>query len=442
MKNLSRVIIVGQPNVGKSVLFNRLTHSNQAITSHVAHTTRDQNRGVVKHNGVQFELVDSAGFAKPTDELNKLAILQIEDAVNMSDLVVFVADGTTQLNSDDLKLAKLVIKSKLPVILLINKLDKKDFNSDFSYYRKLGFENIMQASAQNGQGINDLLNEVVIQIPRKKAAQIKESIKIAILGRPNVGKSALINALANEEVALVSDIAGTTRDVNLAEVKYKDTILDFFDTAGLRRRGKISKGIEFFSSTRTKSAIERADVCLVLIDGTEGLTKQDEHIIGMVKDARKALIVAVTKWDAIEDKEDNTMAEMGNIISHNLQYVWWAPLIFTSSVEKQNLEKLKQIIVEVNSRRATKIPTKELNDVLKIAVQKQPPVTTRGFHAKMNYVTQTGNDPIEFSVFGTHPELIHFSYMRYIENQLRQNFELTGVPIKLVFKSKYKEDKV
>jgi GTP-binding protein len=442
MKNLSRVIIVGQPNVGKSVLFNRLTHSNQAITSHVAHTTRDQNRGVVKHNGVQFELVDSAGFAKPTDELNKLAILQIQDAVNMSDLVVFVADGTTQLNSDDLKLAKLVIKSKLPVILLINKLDKKEFNSDFSYYRKLGFENIMQASAQNGQGINDLLNEVVIKIPRKKAAQIKESIKIAILGRPNVGKSALINALANEEVALVSDIAGTTRDVNLAEAKYKDTILDFFDTAGLRRRGKISKGIEFFSGTRTKSAIERADVCLVLIDGTEGLTKQDEHIIGMVKDARKALIVAVTKWDAIEDKEDNTMAEMGNIISHNLQYVWWAPLIFTSSVEKQNLEKLKQIIVEVNSRRATKIPTKELNDVLKTAVQKQPPVTTRGFHAKMNYVTQTGNDPIEFSVFGTHPELIHFSYMRYIENQLRQNFELTGVPIKLVFKSKYKEDKV
>ena len=442
MKNLSRVIIVGQPNVGKSVLFNRLTHSNQAITSHVAHTTRDQNRGVVKHNGVQFELVDSAGFAKPTDELNKLAILQIEDAVNMSDLVVFVADGTTQLNSDDLKLGKLVIKSKLPVILLINKLDKKEFNSDFSYYRKLGFENIMQASAQNGQGINDLLNEVVIKIPRKKAAQIKESIKIAILGRPNVGKSALINALANEEVALVSDIAGTTRDVNLAEVKYKDTILDFFDTAGLRRRGKISKGIEFFSATRTKSAIERADVCLVLIDGTEGLTKQDEHIIGMVKDARKALIVAVTKWDAIEDKEDNTMAEMGNIISHNLQYVWWAPLIFTSSVENQNLEKFKQIIVEVNSRRATKIPTKELNEVLKTAVQKQPPVTTRGFHAKMNYVTQTGNDPIEFSVFGTHPELIHFSYMRYIENQLRQNFELTGVPIKLVFKSKYKEDKV
>jgi GTP-binding protein len=439
MKNLSRVIIVGQPNVGKSVLFNRLTHSNQAITSHIAHTTRDQNRGVVKHNGVQFELVDSAGFAKPTDELNKLAILQIDDAVKSSDLVIFVADGTSELNNDDLKLAKLVMRSKLKTILLINKLDKKEFNADFSYYRKLGFENIMQASAQNGQGINDLLNEVVIQIPRKKSAKQKESIKIAILGRPNVGKSALINSIAKEDVALVSDIAGTTRDVNSAEVKYKDIILDFFDTAGLRRRGKISKGIEFFSATRTKSAIERADVCLVLIDGTEGLTKQDEHIVGMVKEAQKALIVVVTKWDAIEEKDDNTMAEMGSIISHNLQYVWWAPLIFTSSVENQNLEKLKQIIVEVNNRRNIKLPTTELNDVLKMAVLKQPPVTTKGFHAKMNYVTQTGNDPVELSVFGTHPEIIHFSYMRYIENQIRQNFDLTGIPIKLVFKSKYKD---
>jgi GTP-binding protein len=439
MKDLSRVIIVGQPNVGKSVLFNRLTHTNQAITSHVAHTTPDQNRGIVKHDGVQFELIDSAGFAKPTDELNRLAIMQIEDAVKSSDLVIFVVDGTTELNGNDLRLAKLVLKSKLRVILLVNKLDKREFNNNFSYYRRLGFENIMQASAQNGQGINDLLGEVVLQIPRKKPAKTKQSIKIAILGRPNVGKSALINALAKEEIALVSDIAGTTRDVNSAEVKFRGSTLDFFDTAGLRRRGKISKGIEFFSATRTSSAIERADVCLVLIDATEGLTKQDEHIIGMVKDAFKALVVVVTKWDAIEDKDENTMHLMSSQISHNLQYVWWAPLVFTSSVEGQNLEKIKEMILEVNSRRETKIPTKELNNVLSSAVLKQPPVTTKGFHAKLNYITQTGNDPIEFSIFGTHPELIHFSYMRYIENQLRQNFNLGGVPIKLVFKSKYKE---
>jgi GTP-binding protein len=439
MKALSRVIIVGQPNVGKSVLFNRLTHTNQAITSHVAHTTRDQNRGVVRHSGVQFELVDSAGFAKTTDELNKLAISQIESAVQSSDLVIFVADGTTELNNNDLKLAKIVMKSGLPTILLINKLDKKEFRDDFNYYRKLGFENIMQASAQNGLGIKDLLDEVVNKIPRKKTEKVKESIKVALLGRPNVGKSALLNAMAGEEIALVSGIAGTTRDVNSAEVKYKDSLIDFFDTAGLRRRGKISAGIEFFSATRTKSAIERADICLVLIDSTEGLSKQDEHIIGMVKDANKALIVVVTKWDAIEDKEENSMAQMSNHISANLQYVWWAPLIFTSSIDKQNLEKLKQLILEVYGRIETKLATTKLNEVLSAAVNKQPPVTTKGYHAKLNYITQTGNSPIEFSIFGTHPELIHFSYMRYIENQIRENFNLIGVPIKLVFKSKYKD---
>lgn len=439
MKALSRVIIVGQPNVGKSVLFNRLTHTNQAITSHVAHTTRDQNRGIVKHGGVQFELVDSAGFAKTTDELNKLAISQIESAVSGSDLVIFVADGTTELNNNDLKLAKIVMKSGLPTILLINKLDKKEFRDDFNYYRKLGFENIMQASAQNGLGIKDLLDEVINKIPRKKADKVKESIKVALLGRPNVGKSALLNALAGEEIALVSGIAGTTRDVNSAEVKFKDNLIDFFDTAGLRRRGKISAGIEFFSATRTKSAIERADICLVLIDSTEGLSKQDEHIIGMVKEANKALIVVVTKWDAIEDKEENSMAQMSNHISANLQYVWWAPLIFTSSADKQNLEKLKQLILEVYGRIETKLATTKLNEVLSAAVNKQPPVTTKGYHAKLNYITQTGNNPIEFSIFGTHPELIHFSYMRYIENQIRENFNLIGVPIKLVFKSKYKD---
>lgn len=437
MKNLSRVIIVGQPNVGKSVLFNRLTHSNQAITSHTAHTTRDQNRGMVKHSGVQFELVDSAGFAKPTDELNKLAISQIESAIKSSDLVLFIVDGTTQLNTDDLKLAKMVLKSKLKTILLINKLDKRGFNSEHSYYRKLGFENIMQASAQNGQGINELLDEIISLVPRKKVAKLKDSIKVAILGRPNVGKSALINSLAKEQVALVSDIAGTTRDVNSAEVKYKELILDFFDTAGLRRRGKISKGIEFFSATRTKSAIERADICLVLIDSTTGLTKQDEHIVGIVKESRKPLIVVVTKWDAIEDKDENTMHQMSNVISNNLQYVWWAPLIFTSSISKQNLEKLKGLIVEIYQKQDAKLATPKLNKVLRSAVTKQPPVTTKGYHAKLNYITQTGNNPIELSIFGTHPELIHFSYMRYIENQIRENFDLTGTPIKLIFKSKY-----
>ncbi len=439
MKTLSRVIIVGQPNVGKSVLFNRLTHSNRAITSHVAHTTRDQNRGVVNHNDIQFELIDSAGFAKATDELNKLAISLIASAIATSELVIFVADGTGELNNNDMRLAKLVLKSDLPTILAINKLDKKEFRPEPSYYRRLGFENILQISAQNGIAIKELLDEITSKIPRKKQSKTVDVIKVALLGRPNVGKSALLNAMANENIALVSDIPGTTRDVNSAKVKYQDKVIEFHDTAGLRRRGKISAGIEFFSTTRSKSAIEKSDVCLVLIDAIDMVTNQDEHIIGMVKEAKKALIIVVTKWDAIEDKDDNLLQELSYKITGKLQYVWWAPLIFTSAVDSWNLEKLKEIIITISDRLQTKLPTTKLNEVLVSAVNRQPPVTTKGFHAKLNYITQTGTMPLELTIFGTHPELIHFSYQRYMENQLRKNFELTGIPLTIVFKSKYKD---
>lgn len=442
MSNISRVIIVGQPNVGKSVLFNRLTRSSQAITSHVAHTTRDQNRGTVEYQGVRFELVDSAGYAKTSEALSKLAIEKLDDAIGGSDLVIFLADGTSELDNNDLKLAKLVHRLAKKVILGINKSDKKGYMQDLNYYRKLGFENILEVSAQNGQGITDLLDEIITSIPKKAATRESSAIKVALLGRPNVGKSALINAMAGEELAIVSDIAGTTRDVNRADIKFKGESIEFYDTAGLRRRGKIKGGIEFFSATRTKAAIEASDICLVLVDALEGLSKQDEHIVGMVKDAKKALIMVVTKWDAIEDKDENTMAQMSNLLSGNLQYVWWAPLVFTSAEDKQNLEKLKQIILEVNARLQNKFATTKLNNILKTAVLKQPPVTTKGFHAKLNYITQTGNNPIEFTIFGTHPELIHFSYMRYLENQIRENFDLVGVPIRLVFKSKYKDKEV
>lgn len=439
MKTLSRVLIVGQPNVGKSVLFNRLTRSNQAITSHIAHTTRDHNKSIVHHHGIQFELIDSAGFAKPTDELNKQAIMNIGKLINMSDLIIFVVDGTTQLNNDDLGLAKIVLKSKCNTILLINKLDKRGFNAETTYYRKLGFENIMQASAQNGQGINKLLDETVQLIPRKKLITIEESINVAILGRPNTGKSALLNSLAKSELAIVSDIAGTTRDINIAQITYKTKRIDLLDTAGLKRRGKIGRGIEFFSASRTQKAIITADICLVLISAEDLLTKQDEHIIGLVKEARKPLIVVVSKWDSIEDKNQNTMQEIADQISRQLQYVWWAPLIFSSAQTGQNLEKLKQLIVDIHDKQNIKLPTTKLNDVLRMAVTKQPPVTTKSFHAKLNYITQTGSNPLQLTIFGTHPELIHFSYQRYLENQLRANFDLSGIPIQILFASKYKD---
>lgn len=439
MNKLSRVLIVGQPNVGKSVLFNRLSRSNQAITSHIAHTTRDHNQAVVTHDSIRFELIDSAGYGKTTDELNKLAISRLQADIDNSDLILFVVDGTMELNDNDLKLAKIVRQSNKPTILTLNKSDRSGFKNDPDYFRKLGFEKILAISAQNGPGSSELLAEIIQIIPRKKEAKSTNTTRVAILGRPNVGKSALINALAQDEIALVSDIAGTTRDVNSANVTFKGQSIDLYDTAGLRRRGKIGRGIEYFSATRTRNAIEYADICLVLIDANDQLTKQDEHIVGLVKDARKPLIVVVSKWDSLEEKSDNTMQEFSNIISGQLQYVWWAPLIFVSSTTGQNLEKLKQLIVGIATKQQIKLATKELNRVLSSAVNKQPPVTTKGYQAKLNYITQTGNNPLQLTIFGTHPELIHFSYQRYLENQLRANFDLSGVPLQIIFASKYKD---
>ncbi len=439
MKSVSRVLIVGQPNVGKSVLFNRLTRSRQAITSHIAHTTRDHNRGEVTHSGIRFELVDSAGYGKTTDKLNQLAIAQLENDMKKADLILFIADGTTELNDNDLKLAKLVHNSKKPVVLALNKADTKEFNNDSTYFRRLGFEQIFAISGEKGTGTVALLDYMIGHIPRKKAAKEAKSINVAILGRPNVGKSALINALAKEDLALVSDIAGTTRDVNVANVTFKGQTIAFSDTAGLRRRGKIERNIEFFSAQRTKAAIETADICIVLVDATQMLRNQDEHIIGMVKDAKKPLIVAVSKWDAREEKDDKTMAALAEQLSGQLQYVWWAPLIFTSAESGQNLEKLKQLILDTYKKQNQTLPTTKLNKVLREAAANQPPVTTKRYRAKLNYITQTGTHPLTLSVFGTHPEIIHFSYARFLENQIRANFDLTAIPIRIVFKSKYKD---
>lgn len=439
MKNLSRVLIVGQPNVGKSVLFNRLSRSRQAITSHIAHTTRDHNRAEVTHHNVRFELTDSAGYGKTDDELNKLAISQLEGDISTADLVLFVIDGSMELNDNDLKLAKMVHKSKKPVLLLLNKADKAGFKDEPTYFRKLGFEQILKLSAQNGPGSVEVLDQIIHRIPSKKAAKETKAIQVAILGRPNVGKSALINALAKDEVALVSDIAGTTRDVNTAEFTFKNQVIALLDTAGLRRRGKIERNIEFFSAQRSKAAIEQADICLVLVDATQMLRNQDEHIIGMVKDAKKPLIVVVTKWDAREDKDEKLMGQLADRLSGQLQYVWWAPLIFTSAESGQNLEKLKQLILDLNEKQGVKLPTTKLNKILKEAVTKQPPVTNKSYKAKLNYITQTGNTPLTLSVFGTHPEVIHFSYKRYLENQIRASFELSGIPLTIEFKSKYKD---
>lgn len=440
------VLIIGQPNVGKSTLFNRLTNTNQAIVSDMAGTTRDLVEGEVEWQGKRFRLADSAGLAKSEDQLVIEAQTKIAEAIAASDMVVMVIDGTVPIDAYDRKVSREILKSRKPAVLVINKVDQTHRSGLADHYERLGIDHILKIAAISGQGSGDLLDTIVETLGGKvndstAAEEQAGPIKVAILGRPNVGKSSLLNKIIGKPKALVSDIGGTTRDINYGNVTHEGVEISFADTAGLRRAGKINRGIEFFSSLRTKKAIAWADVCLVLIDANDNSVSQDQHIAGLVKEAGKGLILVVSKWDAVEDKEDKTMAHMASYIARQFQFVWWAPLVFTSAATGLNLEEVYNLIIKVNTSCSTAIATPALNKILQKAIAKQPPVGLKNTHPKLNYITQTGTRPPAFTIFSTHPDLIQFSYPRYLENTLREAADFSGTPIFINFKHKRKEER-
>lgn len=435
-KNLSKVIIIGQPNVGKSTLFNRLAGLKQAIVSDEANTTRDLIYGYVKWGGKQFELVDTAGINKSNDPLLKEAVELIDQAITSADVIIVVVDGTASLNEFDRLLARNALKSNKPVVLAINKADQLKKLQMVNNFSQLGIKQMQAISAISGAGSGDLLDIVVSHIERRGDFEIKQRLKVAILGRPNVGKSSLLNRLSNRKIALTSNQAGTTRDINRSELKHDGELIELADTAGLRRPGKLGRSIEYFSSLRTKKAIEDSDVCLLLIDVTEANVSQDQKIAGMVKAAGKGLILVVSKWDAAEDKDDKTMARLARQIVANYQFVWWAPLVFTSAVTGQNTDNLLDIIITVATNRRAHIPTTTLNSIITEATIKQPPAGLKNKRPKIKYAIQTGVEPPCFTLFSSYPEHIHFSYLRYIENCLRQSYEFSGTPITIECKQK------
>lgn len=435
-KNLSKVIIIGQPNVGKSTLFNRLAGLKQAIVSDEANTTRDLIFGYVKWGGKQFELVDTAGINKSNDPLLKEAVELIDQAITSADVIIVVVDGTASLNEFDRLLARNALKSNKPVVLAINKADQLKKLQTVNNFSQLGIKQMQAISAISGAGSGDLLDIVVSHIKLRGDFEIKQRLKVAILGRPNVGKSSLLNRLSNRKIALTSNQAGTTRDINRSELKHDGELIELADTAGLRRPGKLGRSIEYFSSLRTKKAIEDSDVCLLLIDVTEANVSQDQKIAGMVKAAGKGLILVVSKWDAAEDKDDKTMARLSRQIVANYQFVWWAPLVFTSAVTGQNTDNLLDIIITVATNRRTHIPTTTLNSIITEATIKQPPSGLKNKRPKIKYAIQKGVEPPCFTLFSSYPEHIHFSYLRYIENCLRQSYEFSGTPITIECKQK------
>jgi GTP-binding protein len=429
------VAIIGRPNVGKSSLFNRLTGRRQAVVHERAGTTRDANYGQVDWNGRSFTLVDTAGLSRAEGEIELQAQDQVRAVADIASLIVVVVDAATMVTQEDLDATRLALKSGHPVILVLGKDDTAK-GVDRSHFAALGVKDVIGVSAIHGRGSGDLLDAISANIKPVATSEADAPIKLALLGRPNVGKSSLLNALVGKQQVVVSDVPGTTRDVSRADLRYHGQTIQLLDTAGLRRRGKIEAGVEKYSTLRTLAAIQEADVCLLLLDGTEPSVAGDHHVAGMVDEAGKGLIIIVNKWDAVE-KNETTQARLTRKLQGDFQFVWWAPLIFASAETGLNITKLFELTTEIVERRRQQLSTPKLNKLVEKLVATQPPAGAKGRLPKINYVTQTGTEPPTFTFFCTYPALIHFSYRRYLENNLRKEFDFTGTPIKLIFRHKH-----
>jgi GTP-binding protein len=429
------VAIIGRPNVGKSSLFNRLTGRRQAVVHGKPGTTRDANYGQVDWNGRSFTLVDTAGLSRAEGEIEMQAQDQVKAVSDIASLIVVVVDSATMVTQEDLDATRLALKSGHPVILALGKADTAN-GIDTTHFAALGVKDIIGVSAIHGRGTGDLLDAITANIKPILTKEVDAPVKLALLGRPNVGKSSLLNALVGKQQAVVSDVPGTTRDVSRADLRYHGETIQLLDTAGLRRRGKIEKGVEKYSALRTLAAIQESDVSLLLLDGTEPSVAGDHHIAGMADEAGKGLIIVVNKWDAVE-KNETTQDRLARKLSRDFQFDWWAPLIFASAETGLNITKLFDLTTEIVERRKQQLSTPKLNKLVEKMVASQPPAGAKGRLPKINYATQTGTEPPTFTFFCTYPDLIHFSYRRYLENGLRKEFDFTGTPIKLIFRHKH-----
>lgn len=438
---LPTVAIVGQTNVGKSSLFNRLVGSQRAIVAREAGTTRDNVIELVHYSDSErqdaaFWLVDTAGLKMAEDEFEASIQDQIGEAADAADVIMVVVDSTQYVSDQDRLVAKRALKSRKPVILVTNKADLKG-NLPAEEFLRLGIKTIIRTSAEHGQGIEQLLSTITELIPARLATVEDGSLRIALIGRPNVGKSNLFNRLANKQQAIVANVAGTTRDVNKVTVRYQKRTVELLDTAGIRRSGKIERGPEKFSVLRSLQAIEQADVCLLLMDANELHTALDQKLAGIISEAGKGLIIVVSKWDAY-DKDAWSRDQLAANISKAFDFVPWAPLIFTSAVTGQNVSKLFELAAEIDGRRQQQLQTSKLNRLLARCVAKHPPAGLRNRQPKLRYLVQSDTAPPWFILFGSDLRYLHWSYKRYLERALREEFDFVGTSIKL----SYRDEKV
>lgn len=433
MKKVPIVAIVGRANVGKSSLFNSVLKRREAIVAKESGTTRDSIHAKASHGGQDFWLVDTAGVKDPEDEFEFTIQEQITQAATSADVIWVVIDASTVLTDEDRRLAKLALKTLKPVQLVANKVDTVR-SATPSDYLKLGIKDVVLTSTAQNIGIELLLDRLVQKIPKARINVSSDRLRLGLLGRPNVGKSALFNTLAKKQQALVSDRAGTTRDVNRVVIKYKGRELEIMDTAGIRRSGKIVVGVERFSVIRALAAIEQADVCCLLVDIKEPSVQLDQKIAGLIKEAGKGLIIVVSKWDLMDsEKTPFTRDLIAAQIKADFDFVPWAPLIFVSSETGQNVTKIFDMVLDIDKTSKTSITTPELNRWLKKVVSSHPPAGLKNTIPKLNYIIQESDNPTNFKVYGAHTKFLHWSYKRYMERALRERFGFEGTPIRFWF---------
>lgn len=428
--------IVGRPNVGKSTFFNRLTETRDAIVDETSGVTRDRHYGKAVWNGIDFSVIDTGGYIKNSDDIFEEEIRkQVHLAIDEADVIMFLVDVLNGLTDLDQSVAEILRKSSKKVFLVANKVDNYNQQYDASVFYGLGLGDPFTVSSINGSGTGELLDMVVKSFSKTNSDEEAELPRFAIIGRPNVGKSSLINTLIGIDRNIVTPISGTTRDS--IYTRYKKFNYDFYlvDTAGLRKKSKVSDNIEFYSVMRSIRAIENSDVCLLMIDATRGIEAQDLSIFNLVKKNRKGVVLLVNKWDLVE-KDTKTTKEYSSIIKDKIAPFQDVPIIFTSAVTKQRVFKVLETAIEVYENRRKKIPTPKLNDIMLKAIEDSPPPAVKGKYIRIKYVTQLPTYSPSFAFFCNLPQYIREPYKRYLENRIRENFKFTGVPIQIFMRKK------
>ncbi|WP_019534078.1 ribosome biogenesis GTPase Der [Paenibacillus ginsengihumi] len=435
------VAIVGRPNVGKSTIFNRIIGDKLAIVEDKPGVTRDRLYGTGEWLNRQFSVIDTGGIEiEGDDEIMRSVRMQAELAIEEADVIVFMVDAKAGITPADSEVAQMLYRAKKPVIVAANKVDNLQRQDDIYEFYSLGFGDVVGISGAHGTGLGDLLDEVIRHFPESEADEYGEDvIKVALIGRPNVGKSSLVNAILGEERVIVSDIAGTTRDAIDTPFEKDGQKYVIIDTAGMRKRGKVYEATEKYSVMRAMRAIERADVVLVVLNGEEGIIEQDKHIAGYAHEAGKAAVFVVNKWDIVE-KDDKTMHQFSQRIRDHFLFMTYAPIVFLSAKTKQKLHKLLPVVDQVAEQHHMRVPTHLLNDVVSDAVAMNPPPTDKGKRLRINYATQVAVKPPTFVFFVNDPELMHFSYERYLENRIRAAFGFEGTPLRLFTRRKSTEE--